>query len=80
MFLALVIARSSRAMTRRSLNLSVKEKGDSSKEYAFPIDVFANTLKELWGIEFTPRKEAFFRKMSGGEETQGRNRGNGENN
>lgn len=33
----------------------------SSKKYEFPIDVFANTLKNLWGIEFTPQKESFFR-------------------
>ena len=34
-----------------------------SKKYAFPIDVFANTLKNLWGIEFTPQKESFFQKQ-----------------
>ncbi|PIW33865.1 MAG: hypothetical protein COW28_02315 [bacterium (Candidatus Ratteibacteria) CG15_BIG_FIL_POST_REV_8_21_14_020_41_12] len=34
-----------------------------SKKYEFPIDVFANTLKNLWGIEFTPEKESFFQKQ-----------------
>ena len=36
-----------------------------SKKYEFPIDVFANTLKNLWGIEFSPQKESFFRNMCG---------------
>ncbi len=34
-----------------------------SKKYEFPIDVFANTLKNLWNIEFTPQKETFFQKQ-----------------
>ncbi len=36
---------------------------DGSKEYKFPMDVFAKTLKDIWGLDFTPQKEDFFKHV-----------------
>lgn len=34
---------------------------DGSKEYKFPMDVFAKTLKEIWGLDYIPQKGDFFK-------------------
>jgi len=36
---------------------------DGSKEYKFPIDVFAETLKEIWELGFTPQKGDFIKRF-----------------
>lgn len=35
---------------------------DGSKEYKFPIEVFAKVIKEQYGLAFTPQKEEYFKE------------------
>lgn len=55
---------------RDSFNRFMPTRGfpNGSPKYKFPIDVFANTLKELWGIEFIPQRENLFEHILGGNE------------
>ncbi len=36
---------------------------DGSKDYKFPIEVFAKVVKEQFDLDFTPHKEDFFEKI-----------------
>ncbi len=38
---------------------------DGIKEYKFPIEVFAQTVKEQFDLDFTPHKEDFYEKIHG---------------
>lgn len=36
---------------------------DGSKEYKFPIDVFAKALRDFWRLDFTPQKGDFIKRF-----------------